>query len=41
MNIVGMVDGFPIGKEERAEFQRKHTEAMMDYLEWNLDSDTE
>lgn len=27
--------------EERAEYQRKHTQAMMDYGEWELDSDAE
>ena len=27
--------------EETEGFQRKHTDAMMDYLEWDLDSDAE
>ena len=50
--IVDSVEGFPIGRHEaeqmrkefvaeRAEFQRKHTEAMQAYLEWDLDSDAE
>lgn len=26
---------------ERAEFQIKHTKALMDYLDWDLDSDAE
>lgn len=50
--IVSEVDGLPLTDEEaeltrseflqeRAEYQRKHTEAMMDYGEWDLDSDAE
>ena len=50
--IVDMVDGYPICmdeagrisrdfREERAEFQKKHTKAMEDYLEWDLELDDE
>ena len=46
--IVEMVEGYPIGMEEGKELRRefktenarareKHTRAMMDYLEWDLD----
>ena len=46
--IVDMVEGYPIAMdeaekirrefvEERAEVQRKHTKAMVEYLEWDLD----
>ena len=46
--IVDMVEGYPIGMEEGEEMRRefktesgrareKHTKAMMDYLEWDLD----
>ena len=46
--IVGMVEGYPLGMdeaekirrefvEERAEVQKKHTKAMEEYLEWDLD----
>ena len=49
-NIVDMVEGYPIGmdeaesisrefKKERAEFQKKHTKAMEEYLEWDLGFD--
>ena len=48
LKIVGMVDEYPIGMEEGEELRRefktenreaseKHTKAMMDYLEWDLD----
>lgn len=48
--IVDAVEGYPIGmdeaesisrefKEERAEFQKKHTKAMEEYLEWDLEID--
>lgn len=50
--ILDQVEGLPMREdeaeemrqafvEEREEFQKKHTEAMMDYLEWELDSDAE
>ena len=50
--IVDMVEGYPIGMDEaenirqefmkeRAEFQKKHTKAMEDYLEWDLGWDDE
>ncbi|KAL8823632.1 MAG: hypothetical protein Q9191_005684 [Dirinaria sp. TL-2023a] len=46
--IVDMVDGYPLSveqgyemrrefKEERERFREKHTQAMMDYLTWDLD----
>lgn len=51
-NVVATLEGYPLSieeaehlrnefVEERAEFQKKHTEAMMEYGEWDLDSDAE
>lgn len=51
-HIVDALEGYPLSREEaehmrnefveeRAEFQRKHMEAMMEYGEWDLDSDAE
>ena len=48
--IVDMVEGYPVGMdeaenirrefmEERTEFQKKHTKAMEEYLEWDLERD--